>query len=336
MNRTLRLLVAAALNVMVGAGVATAQTVVVRHASPGDTVELFLNATKVATGTVDPKGDVTMALNLRQNNAGKEEADANIFIDACDKLRRVVVVERGQAIAAQEPGCERRDIQGLYGVRRVHTLVVDVGGVNPTMMLIKGGYGLEAERTWGAPSGLVVFGGTGLTSFRDAALIFCGTGASCSDKIKGFGYTAGATVWIKRYFGIEGGYFKPRRTTATGSGTNFSFDSKLDADVITGAGVAGIPIGPVRLYGKGGATYAFETSTTVQTISGQSQTFVVDTRGWGWVAGGGLEIWVAPAAGLFVDGGFAWLKGDPVGGGEALFNDRLRYINFGVRVRIGR
>ena len=177
----------------------------------------MLNATKVATATTDAAGDATLPLDLRGNNAGKTEIDANIFIDACDQLHRVIVAERGQPIAAQQPGCERREISGLYWVRRVNTLVVDVGGPNPTMMLIKGEYGLEPERTWGVPAGLVVFGGGGLTKFRDAALILCGTASSCG-KDTGFAYTAGATLWLKRYVGVEGSYLKPRKTTAAGSG----------------------------------------------------------------------------------------------------------------------
>ncbi len=330
------LVVAAALNVTLGAAVAVAQTVIVRHAPAGETTELFLNATKVATGTVDGNGDVTLPLNIRENGAGKTEIDANIFIDVCDKLRRVVVVERGQPIATQEPGCNRRDISGLYLVRRVNTLVVDVGGANPTMMLVKGSYGLEPEQIWGVPSGLILFGGGGLTEFRDAALIFCGTASPCSNKNKGISYTAGATLWIKRFVGVEGSYLKPRKTTATGSGETFTFDSELDAHVVTVAGVVGVPIGPVRLYGKGGTAYHLATSTTNETIKEASQTFEVQTRGWGWVFGGGLEIWVKPAAALYADAGFAGLRGKALGGGEVRLDDRLRYVTFGLRVRIGR
>ena len=336
MMKPLRLLVAAAaLNVTIGTGVAAAQTVIVRHAKPAETIELMLNATKVATAATDAAGDATLPLDLRGNNAGKTEIDANIFIDACDKLHRIIVVERGQPIAAQQPGCERREISGLYWVRRVNTLVVDVGGPNPTMRLIRGEFGLEPELTWGAPGGLVVFGGGGLTEFRDAALIFCGTATSCG-KNTGFAYTAGATLWLKRYVGVEGGYMKPRKTTASGSGDTYTFDSELDVDVITVAGALGVPIGPVRLYGKGGSNYHFGKSTTKETINNLSQTFEVKTRGWGWGFGAGAEVWVAPAVALYADAGFAWLKGDPVGGGEARFDDRLRFLMFGARVRIGR
>jgi hypothetical protein len=336
MMKPLRLLVAAAaLNVTIGTGVAAAQTVLVRHAKPGETIELDLNSTKVATTTADGSGDATLPLDLRRNNAGKTEIDANIFIDTCDTLHRVIVGERGQSLAAQQPGCERREISGLYWVRRVNTLVVDVGGPNPTMMLIKGKYGLEPELTWGAPAGLVVFGGGGLTELRDAALMFCGTASSCG-KNTGVAYTAGATLWLKRYVGVEGSYMKPRKTTASGSGDTYNFDSELDVDVITVAGTVGIPIGPVRLSGKGGTNYHFGTSTTKETINNLSQTIEVKTQGWGWLFGAGAEVWVAPAVALYAEAGFAGLKGGAVGGGEARLDDRLRFLLFGARVHIGR
>jgi hypothetical protein len=336
MRKSLRLLaIAAALNVTTGTGAAVAQTVLVRHARPAETVELMLNATKVATATTDAAGDTTLPLDLRANNAGKTEIDANIFIDTCDKLHRVIVVERGQPIATQEPGCERRDIAGLYWVRRVNTLVIDVGGANPTMMLVKGEYGLEPERVWGAPGGLVVFGGGGLTAFRDATQIFCGTASPCGGN-SGIAYTAGATLWLKRWIGVEGSYLQPRKPTATGSGTNYSFDSELDVRLATVAGVVGIPIGPVRLYGKGGSNFHYAKATTKNTIDGALQTLEVQTQGWGWLFGGGLEVWMAPAVGLYADAGFVGLKGAAIGGGEVRLDDRMRYLIFGMRVHIGR
>ncbi len=338
MMKPLRLLVAAAaLNVTIGAGVAAAQTVVVRQAPAGETIELFLNTTKVATATVGATGDATLPLNLRENNAGKTEIDANIFIDACDKLRRIVVVERGQPAAAQQPGCDRRDIPGLYWVRRVNTLVVDVGGVNPTMMLIKGEKGLEPDKLWTAsPKGLVLFGAAGLSDFRDAVAISCGDTAPCDGKNAGFTYVAGATWWITRFLAAEGSYIKPPKATANGSGTNFSFDSTLEAQVVTVAGRLGVPIGPVRLSGQVGTNYHQATLKTRETIKDQSQTFEVETRGWGWVFGAGAELWMAPAFALYADAGIAGLRGAPVGGGESRFNDRLRFVTFGARVRIGR
>lgn len=336
--KPLRLLVAAAaLNVTIGAAVATAQTVIVRKVPAGDTIEVFLNTTKVATATVDANGDATLPLNLRENNAAKTDIEANVFVEACDKLRRVLVVERGQPAAAQQVGCDRREILGLYGVRRDNTLVIDAGGANPTMMLVKGSYGLGPEKPGPrAPKGLVLFGGGGLADFRDAVAISCGTASPCDGKNAGLTYVAGATVWLTRFLAAEGTYIKPRNATASGSGTDYNFDSTLDTQVITITGRIGIPAGPVRLSGFGGTNYHDALLTTKETIKGQSQTMEVETRGWGWVFGAGLEIWTAPAFAIYADAGIAGLRGVPVGGGEVRFNDRLRYVTIGARVRIGR
>lgn len=338
MMKPLRLLVAAAaLNVTIGAAVAAAQTVIVRHATAGETIELFLNTAKVATADVEATGDATMPLNLRENNAGKTDIDANIFIDVCDKLRRILVVERGQPAAAPQPGCDRREISGLYLVRRVNTLVVDVGGANPTMMLINGAFGLGPDKPGPkAPKGLVLFGGGGLSDFRDAVAISCGTAAPCDGKNAGLTYGGGVTLWITRFLAAEGSYMKPRNATASGSGTDYRFNSTLDAQVVTVTGRLGVPIGPVRLSGQVGTNYHDATLTTQETIKDQSQTFDVETRGWGWVFGAGIEIWTAPAFALYADAGIAGLRGAPVGGGEARFNDRLRFVTIGARVRIGR
>ena len=336
MMKRLRLLVAVALFGVLGTGIAAAQTVMIRHAPAGETIEVFLNATKVATATVAESGETTLPLNLSANNAGKTEIDANIFIDVCDKLRRVIVVERGQPAAVQEPGCDRRDIAGLYWVRRVNTLVIDVGGANPTMMLIRGGYEPESARHWSAsPTGLVLFGGAGRADLRDAVLISCGN-TTCDGKNAGLSYTGGVTFWVTRFLAAEGSYFRPRKATASGSGTNFQFNSSLDPQVVTVGGRIGIPAGPVRISGLIGANWHDAILKTHETINGASQDFEIETRGWGWLWGAGIEIWTNPAFAIYSDAGFAALKGTPTGGGESQINDRLRYVTVGVRVRIGK
>src|SRR5436190_24107236 len=79
MMNSLRPLVAAALLMAIGTSKAAAQTVMVRHVPAGETVEVFLNATKVATAVVEASGDTSLPLNLRDNNATKTELEANIF-----------------------------------------------------------------------------------------------------------------------------------------------------------------------------------------------------------------------------------------------------------------
>ena len=331
-----RLLVAAALNVTVGVGAVAAQSVLVRQVPPGETIELVLNATKVATATADASGEATLPLDL-QKNIGKTEIDANIFLDVCDKLYRVIVVERTKLPDPQQPGCARRDIPGLYWVRQVNTLVVDVGGPTPKLLLIKGPYTVEVPHTWTqAPAGLVVFGGGGFLTFRDAAAIFCGSVTSCSGKDRQLAYTGGATFWITPFLGAEASYLRPRKVTAQGSGDTFRFDSSLDTQIVTVAGKVGVPIGPVRLYGQAGMNYHQATSLTTETIDTVAQTLQLKTKGWGWLFGGGGEVWLAGSFALYGELGFAAIKGPNEAGGEGRIDDRVHYIVGGARVRIGR
>jgi len=338
MTKPMRLLVAAAVLVITGNGVAAAQTVMVRNAPPGETVEVFLNATKVATSSVPANGETTLPLNLRENNAGKLEIDANIFIDVCDKIRRIIVVERGQPAATQEPGCERRDIPGLYWVRRVNTLVVDVGGATPTMMLVKGSYEPGKVRNWSSlvPTGLLAFGGIGRADYRDAALIACGTAPTCNSDKAGLIYSGGLTFWLTRFLGAEASYFKPSKAKADGSGTGYTFSTTLDTNLLMVAGRVGIPAGPVRISGLIGMDYQDSVLKTKDTINGATQNTEIETKGWGLAWGAGMEIWVSTRFAISIDGGLAALKGTPTGGGEARLDDRLRYVSGGVRYRIGK
>jgi len=340
MHRAVRLpALAAMLNVCLGAGVAAGQTVIVRKAPPGTRVEVVVNATAVASGSVDEAGDAKVPFQLAAA-AGKPEIDANVFLDTCDTTRRVIVIERDRLPPAPETNCTRRQIPGVFWVRQVNTLVVDVGGANPTLLLIRGSYGLGPDAvptSWAtAMTGLSVFGGGGFGKFRDARALACGNVTPCGGHDSGLAYTAGATWWFSRFLGVEGSYVKPGKATATGSGEGYSFDSSLDTQMATMVGKVGVPAGPVKLYGLAGASYHGATSRTVQTIDGATQTLEFETEGWGWLFGGGAEVWLAPRVALYTEASFTTLKGEALGGGEALIDDRLRLIAVGLKVRISR
>lgn len=335
----------AALQASVAAGTAAAQTVIVRNAPPASPIDVVLNAATVSSGAADAGGVATLPVKMKET-IGKAEIDANVFVDVCDTRRRVLIVEVGGAMAELEAGCDRRQISGLYWVRPVNTVVVNLAGAAPSLLLIKGSYGIPAPgtegpdapsgpRTWRpSPTGLVATGGAGLSNFRDAKVIACGTVGSCSGQAGGFSYSGTLTYWITRYLGVEGGYIKPGTMTARG-GAGFTFDNELDADVWTLAGVVGVPAGPVRFYGKGGMDYHQATSTTNETIGGASQTFAYQTKGYGWTFGGGIEGWVSKRVAIFGEGGVSRLKGKAQGGGEALIDDRLRLVLAGLRIHIG-
>jgi outer membrane protein with beta-barrel domain len=340
MLRSWRLpVLAALLNVCLGAGVAAAQTVVVRKAPPGTRVEVVVNAAAVASSDVDANGDAKVGFDLAAA-AGKPEIDANVYVDTCDTVRRVVIVERDRLPPPPEAGCTRRQISGVFWVRKVNTLVIDLGGANPTLLLIKGSYSLDPDapaRSW-TPSmtGLSVFGGGGFGTLRDARALACGNVTPCGGHDSGLGYTAGATYWFGRFIGAEGSYLKPGKVTANGSGDGYSFASSLDPQMFTIVGKVGVPIGPVKLYGLVGTNYHQATSTTVQTIDGATQTLEFQTEGWNVLFGGGLDAWIASRVALYAEAGLAGIKGKAVGGGEAQIDDRLRFILIGVRVRLGR
>jgi hypothetical protein len=347
-----RLLVAAALTALtmttLTAATAAAQTVMVRHAPPGETVETVLNATKVGTATVDASGTASVPLSL--SSTGKTEIDANIFVDICDKLHRVIVVERNKLPDPQQPGCARRDISGLYWVRPVNTLVVDVAEGRPSLLLVKGSYNPERPRTWNtAPRGFVVYGGGTIGSFRDAISVSCGNVTDCKGDSTLAGFTAGGTVWLLPYLGADVAYVKPQDVKTSGSGSTYHFNSDLESQLLTIAGKVGAPIGPVRLYGQAGMAYHWTKNTgtetiddltiTVdnvqQTIPGGTQASLLETEGWGWLFGGGGEVWIARSIALYADLNFASITGSAKSGGEARIDDTLRFIAFGARVHIG-
>lgn len=327
------------------AAVAHAQTVVLRNAPPASAVEVVLNATTVGTGTADQSGVATLPVRMKET-IGKTEIDAHVFVEACEGRSRIHIVEVGGALAAAEPGCSRQQVSGLYWVRPVNTIVVNLSGTAPSLLLIRGSYtpppagpdgvipDVAPQERRQSPTGIVLTGGAGLSNFRDAKAIACGTAEPCSGKPTGVAFSGAAAYWLTRYLGVEGSYVKPKTMTASG-GTGFTFDSSLGADVWTLAGVGAVPIGPVRLYGKGGVNYHQAVSETSQTMGGATQTFLYRTKGYGWLFGGGLEGWVSSRVAIFGEGSLARIRGDAEGGGEALIDDRLRLLVAGLRIHIG-
>ena len=170
------IVLAAALNVSAGAALAAAQTVTVINAPPNSAIDVVFNATPAASGVADAAGAATLKTKM-QDAIGKTEIDANVFVDYCGERRRVLIVEVGAPSAPVDAGCDRRQISGLYWVRPVNTVVVNLAGLAPTLLLIKGSYDVPAPNVDGTtsttesnahswtqpPKGLVFFGSAGLS-----------------------------------------------------------------------------------------------------------------------------------------------------------------------------
>lgn len=353
-----RLTLAAALNVTVGVGVASAQTVIVKNAPPGSTVELVMNADTVGSATVSPGGDAKLSMKL-SGSAGETGTDVRILVDVCANLRRVLLVERGLQPPPQD--CSRREIVGVFVLRRVTSLVVDVAGPNPMVWLRQGpvprewlgeGSALPARASvWrSSATGLALFGGLDFARFSHAVATSCGNVEQCAGTRPLGSFTVGAAYWFTRYLAAEASYLKLGSVTVNGSGGTFRFNSSLDAQVLNVVGKVGAPIGGARIYGLGGANYHRATLSTNQTIDdvtlivddvevtlpGGTQKFQLRTGGWGWLFGGGLEIWVARPLAVYAEAGYVALKGSDRDGGEGSINERVTYILAGARVHLGR
>jgi len=340
-------LVATTAAVVIGtAGIGSAQTVYLRNAPAGSNVEVVVNAASGGTGVVDSEGEAKVPFTLP---AGKTEMDANVFVDVCNaaKLRKVLITDRARQPPPPAEGCDRAEIAGIYWVRPVNTIVIDVGGPTPALLLVRGDYTPPKPGTEGTsdeehpskplPHGLLMFAGGAYTNFRDAGILFCGN-APCTPKTAGFTYTFGVDVWLTRFIGVEGTYLHPHQVSATGGDDTFTFKTTMDSDVWTMAGKLGAQAGVVRIYGKGGLNYHQATTKTAETLATVVQGIEYKTTGWSWIFGGGMEAWLGQRQRLaiFADAGIMRIKGPSEGGGEAKIDDRLKYVAVGVKLRLSR
>ena len=349
MSKSLRLLaVAAVLCFIPGAGSAAAQTLIVRKAPVGSPIELFVNSTKAGSAQADAAGDVKIPFELSTDKS-RTEIDARVYVDICDAVRRVHVVERDNVAQPPESGCARQEIIGVFLVRRVTNLVIDVGTPVATLLLRQGSYSLRpptARRP--LPKGLILFGGGGLLKYSNAIDFGCEGVSQCSGEDTGAAVTAGLDFWFSRFIAVEGSYIKPPELTIAGSGDTFRFNSSLKPQVVTIAGKVGIPAGPIRLYARAGANYTRAKLATTQTndavtvdIGGfvtttpaSTSTVTATTSGWGWIAGGGMEAWLAPAFALYAEGSAGGLKGKA--SDQNQIDNRVLMANFGIRVHLGK
>ena len=341
--------VAAALLLTAGGGLATAQTLIVRRAPIGATIELVVNSTKAGSAKSDSAGDAKIPFTLP---TGKTEMDARIYADTCGETRRVLVADRDSAPIPPETDCTRQEITGIFLIRKVTSLVVSVGDPIATVLLRQGSYDLRPRGPRRqAPRGFVVWGGAALVDYSNSLEFGCSGVPSCSGDDRGIGYTVGADYWVTRYLAVEGSYIRPPHLTIAGSGNNFHFDSFFEPHLFTIAGKVGVPLGPVRLYGRAGFNYHTGESGTTQVIDpititnedgtttttpGSTQSVDANTDGWGWLATGGIEAWVHPAFAFYGEGGGAGIKGGAEVVEQGNIDNRIWLITAGIKIKIGR
>ncbi len=351
------LTVAAVLSATLGVGTAAAQTVMARHMPAGDRLEVMLNGSSAGTGAPDETGDAKVTVQMR-DAIGKSEIDANLYIDHCGTTHRVWIMEVGRPIPS-EGTCDLRSVSGLYWVRPVNTIVVnDITDPAPTVLLLKGSYtppepGAETAPGGPArdlPAGLILFAGAGLTTTNDAIAVACGDVSSCSGHEAGLGFAAGGEFRFKRIFSAEVGYTRPATVTTSGSETTFRFTTSQKMHLFTLAGKIGAPIGIAKLYGKGGVVYHQAKIVTNQTqdprtvtvedasvtVPGGTQSFELKTDGWGWLLGGGLEMWVSQGVAIYGEFDYGSVKGNDVNGGEGRIDNKVASILLGLRVHLGK
>ena len=63
--------------------------------------------------------------------------------------------------------------------------------------------------------------------------------------------------------------------------------------------------------------------------------YELQTDGWGWVFGGGMEVWLSSVFGFYGEFGTASVKGTAKDDEEGVVDDRATYVLFGARVRLG-
>jgi hypothetical protein len=316
-----------------------AQTLIVRGAPAGQAVELLVNETQLAAGVADEQGDAVIEWTLPA-----DEMDARISVDICGATHRIRLMDRNLIPKPQEAGCERRDVVGVFWVRPVSTVVVMVDRPIPPVLLRQRDVTiaqLDAPPVpRRVPTGLVLFGGTGFGSFRDQVSVMCGTVTTCDGDQGGMALAGGAEIWLVRALSLEAALIRPPRPSAEGGGGTFLFESQFEPTLVgTLAVKAGVPIGPMRFYGKGGAVYQRSKMTTEQSMDDEAGEMVTlsmafETRGWGWLAGAGLEGWITQSLGVYAEATTNAFKGKDPGGGEAFADDRMTTIFFGLRMRV--
>lgn len=343
--------------VLAGAAASEAQTVVVTGAPAGAPAELVLNATTVASGMADPQGTAIL-IAQRADADLPDSMEAFIWIDVCGDTRRVVIVDRNTAVPPPPGACVRTQIDGVFLIRPISSMAIDLSGSTPSLRLRQGdlpeawlagsAVDVPTTRARSVPGGLILSGGGGLSTFRDFGALACGNFDGCDSGDSPGVLTGGASFWFHRFVGVEASYVRTSPLTAEGSSEDFRFTTDMEGGIATLSGTVGFPFGGWRVFGKAGVNYHEMTLSTTQTIDdrivtvggvdqnlpGGTQAFQSRLGGWGWQYGGGAEFWLSGLFGVYGEGGRLYLEGDDLDGGEARIDEGVNYVVVGARIRV--
>ena len=351
------LAIVAAVSLIVCAGTAAAQTVIVKGAPAGSSSELVVNGTAADSATADAAGLATLTVP-EAAAAAANQIEAHLFVDRCGDVLRILMAE-GPLAPQASAACARQALPGYFIVRRTTSFVIDVAGANATVLLTQGrvppswllaSSDPAASAAEPLPGGLMVFGGGGLAMGGSIDSVACGTVAACTSKSSRRSYGGGVAYWLSPYIAAEAQYFAPSNATAQGSDTGLNFNSSLEARFVTIAGLVGGQVGRARLYGRAGVNRqravlnttqtVDDTTVTVgdetRTIPGATQTLELRTAGWGYVFGGGFEVWAAPRLAIYADLNRISINGKTEDASLRTIKDAMWLIQAGVRIRIGR
>jgi hypothetical protein len=325
---------------------------------PGSTLELVIDAKEAGTAKADAGGNATVTTKSIDS---RSHIDANIWLETCDDVYRVILVPARAAIPTS--GCRRTQIGGVYVLQRMTSIVIDSS--SPSSVLIRQGRPYDSWLTDPRPElakpvketdtqaagassasaspaskpqppliGPIVFGGVGLGTALNFEEQVCGT-VTCTYNVP-IQFSGGGGWWFNDFFGAEGRYGYLGKVTASGTETDFKFSTTREADYFALSGRAGIRKGRFRPFGRAGMSFDRATVTTTQTMGESSETLAVRARGWAPVFGGGLEVWLSPRFGLFVDAQRLGLKGKDEKGSAIEVDDTLLTAQAGLTVRLGR
>jgi hypothetical protein len=351
------LAIVAAVTLTVCAGTASAQAVIVKGAPAGSSVELMRNGTAVDSAAADAQGLARLA--VPEAAAGStSQTEAHVFVDRCSDVLRVLLAE-GALTPPASAACARQALPGYFIVRRTTSFVIDVSGANATVLLTQGRVpqswlqvGTSADGSSGEPlpTGLVVFGGAGLALSGNIGEVACGSGTACTSDTNRLSYGGGVAYWFSPNIALEGQYAAPSNATAEGGATSLRFNSSLEARFVTISALVGAPVGRARIYGRAGVNRhraVLNTSQTVddttvtvgeqtRTIPGASQTLELRTAGWGYVFGGGFEVWAGTRIAFYADLNRISINGKTEDASLRTIEDSMWITHGGIRIRIGR